>query len=41
MFQPNEIAHYKEIVVMAAIAKLFDPVTLAIAPQDICRGSHE
>jgi len=26
---------------MAAIAKLFDPVTLAIAPQDICRGSHE
>lgn len=41
MFQPNEITHYKEIVVMAAIAKLFDPATLAIAAQDICGDSHE
>jgi hypothetical protein len=41
IFQPNEIAHYKEIVVMAAIAKLFDTATLAIAAQDICWDSHE
>lgn len=41
MFQPNEIAHYKEIVVMAAIAKLFYHVTLVIAAQDIGGDSHE
>lgn len=41
MFQPNEIAHYEEIVVMAALAKLFYHVTLAIAAQDISRDSHE
>ena len=41
VFQANEIAHYKEIVVMPAIARVFDPVTLAIAALDICGDSHE
>jgi two-component system OmpR family response regulator len=40
MVQPNEIAYYKEIVAMDVIAKLFNPMTLASAAQDIWEHCH-
>ena len=35
MFQPNEVVHYKEIVAMDVLAKLFNSMTLASAAQEI------
>jgi hypothetical protein len=40
MVQPNEDAHPKEIVAMDVIAKLFNPMTLASAAQDIRVPCH-
>jgi hypothetical protein len=40
MVQPNEVAHYKEIVAMDIIAKLLNPMTPASAAQDIWEHCH-
>lgn len=40
MVQPNEVAHFKKIVAMDIIAKLFNPMTLASAAQDIWVPCH-
>lgn len=38
--QSHETAHYKEIVTMDGIAKLFNPMNLASATQDIRGPCH-
>lgn len=40
VIQPNAVAHHKGIVAMNAIVKLFNPVILAGAAQDIRVHCH-